>query len=326
MRSFQKYKFIILTASILFMSADLSAQNGINANTFYKHDHYLSSDKMEGRFPGTKQNNKAASYIKKYFRKYDLKKFNSNYYQSFKLFVKPDINKMKSDTVTTQNVVGYIEGSDAVLKNEFIVIGAHYDHWGWGGKGSSSKKKDTMAIHNGADDNASGVSALLSILKELSKSKVKPKRSIIFIAFSGEEQGLLGSKYFVNNLPVNKSAVKVMLNMDMVGRLNTEKQLYMGGAGTFPDGVELMKRLTIGSGLNPIIHAGEVGGSDHVSFYKSDISSIGFHTGGHPQYHTPEDDIDLINSEGGALVCKYIYNALIEIANYKEKLYFIKQN
>lgn len=131
---------------------------------------------------------------------------------------------------------------------------------GWGGKGSGSKKKDTIAIHNGADDNASGVSALLSILEELHHNKIAPKRSIIFISFSGEEEGLLGSKYFVNHLPVDKSAVKVMINMDMVGRLNDKKELYMGGAGTFPDGVELMKKLGEGSGLNPIVFAGDVGG------------------------------------------------------------------
>ncbi|MFB9075839.1 M20/M25/M40 family metallo-hydrolase [Flavobacterium procerum] len=296
------------------------------AQTFYKHDKFLSSDKLEGRFPGTKGNNEAAAYIRKNFEKYGLKKFSNNYYQPFKLFVKPDINKMKSDSVSTQNVVGFLEGSDEKLKNEYIVIGAHYDHWGWGGKGSGSKKKEAFAIHNGADDNASGVAALLCILEELSKPENKPKRSVIFVSFSGEEEGLLGSKYFVNHLPVPKEAVKVMLNMDMVGRLNNEKQLYMGGAGTFPEGVELMKKLGENSGLNPVVHAGEVGGSDHVSFYKEKISVIGFHTGGHEQYHTPDDDIDLINFEGGALVSKYIYNALKTIADYNENLYFIKQD
>lgn len=316
----------ILFFSILFFSIMMNAQNGINAKAFYKHDKYLSSDKMQGRFPGTKGNNDAAAYIEKHFRKYGLRKFNESYYQSFSLFVKEGLNKVKSDSVKTQNVVGYIEGSDQKLKNEFIVIGAHYDHWGWGGQNSGSKKKDVVAIHNGADDNASGVSALLCMAEELSKNPVKPKRSIIFVSFSGEEEGLLGSKYFVAHLPVEKNAVKVMLNMDMVGRLNAEKQIYMGGAGTFPDGVELMKKLGENSGLNPVVHAGEVGGSDHVSFYKSSISVIGFHTGGHPQYHTPEDDIDLINSDGGALVAKYIYSALAAIANYEQGLYFIDQN
>ncbi|MGN7812050.1 M20/M25/M40 family metallo-hydrolase [Flavobacterium sp. 22076] len=311
---------------LLLFSLTINAQKNNLAQTFYKHDKYLSSDKLEGRFVGTKGNNDAAAYIKKYFKKYGLQKFNDTYDQPFKVFVKEGINKMKSDSVSTQNVFGFIEGSDEKLKNEFIVIGAHYDHWGWGGKGSGSKKKDTIAIHNGADDNASGVSALLCILEEVSKLKIKPKRSIIFISFSGEEEGLLGSKYFVNHLPVKKEAVKVMLNMDMVGRLNAEKQIYMGGAGTFPNGIELMKKLGDNSGLNPVVFAGDVGGSDHVSFYKASISAIGFHTGGHPQYHTPEDDIELINFEGGALVSKYICNALVSIANYNEELIFIKQD
>lgn len=326
MKPFQKSKFKIVLLFALFTNLAINAQDGINAKTFYKHDKYLSSDKMQGRFPGTKGNNDAAAYIEKYFKKYGLKKFNDSYYQSFSLFVKEGLNKVKSDSVKTQNVVGYIEGSDENLKNEYIVIGAHYDHWGWGGQASGSKKKDVVAIHNGADDNASGVSALLCILEELSKAKIKPKRSIIFISFSGEEEGLLGSKYFVSHLPVEKTAVKVMLNMDMVGRLNAEKQIYMGGAGTFPEGVELMKKLGENSGLNPVVHAGEVGGSDHVSFYKSGISVIGFHTGGHPQYHTPEDDIDLINVDGGALVAMYIYNASVAIADYDQELYFINRN
>lgn len=326
MKLLQNLKYIICFIATLLLNISINAQNGISPKTFYKHDKYLSSDKMEGRFPGTKRNNDAAAYIQKYFKKYGLKEFNGNYYQTFRLFVKPGINKTKSDSVSTQNVVGYIEGSDEKLKNEFIVIGAHYDHWGWGGEGSSSKKKEIVAIHNGADDNASGVSALLCILEKLSKAKIKPKRSIIFVSFSGEEEGLLGSKYFVSHLPVEKSTVKVMLNMDMVGRLNQEKQIYMGGAGTFPDGVELMKKLGENSGLNPVIHAGEVGGSDHISFYKSSISVIGFHTGGHPQYHTPEDDVDLINIDGGASVSKYIYNALVSIADYDGELVFIKQD
>lgn len=317
---------ISIVLCLFFLSTVLNAQKNTMARTFYKHDKYLSSDKLEGRFVGTKGNNKAAAYIKKHFKKYRLQQFGDNYYQPFKVFVKEGINKMKSDSVATQNVFGFIEGSDEKLKNEFIVIGAHYDHWGWGGIGSGSKKKDTVAIHNGADDNASGVSALLCIVEEVSKLKVKPKRSIIFVSFSGEEEGLLGSKYFVNHLPLKKEAVKVMLNMDMVGRLNAEKQIYMGGAGTFPNGVELMKNLGQNSGLNPVVFAGDVGGSDHVTFYKAGISAIGFHTGGHPQYHTPEDDIDLINFEGGALVSKYIYNALVSIANYNEELVFIKQD
>ncbi|MDO1499134.1 M28 family peptidase [Winogradskyella maritima] len=127
--------------------------------------------------------------------------------------------------------------------------------------------------------------------KRLAASQDKLKRSVIFIAFGAEEQGLLGSKFFVENSPVPLKNIQLMINMDMVGRLNNEKQVYMGGAGTFPNGQELMAHWAK-MGLNPVVHAGSVGGSDHVSFYKKNISVLGMHTGGHPQYHTPEDTID----------------------------------
>lgn len=228
--------------------------------------------------------------------------------------------------IQAHNVVGIIEGSDDQLKKEYIILGAHYDHLGWGGYGTGSLKPDTVAIHNGADDNASGTSALLQITRELANNKSRLKRSVLIVSFSAEEEGLLGSSYFVNHLPVDQSAIKVMINMDMVGRLNAEKQLYMGGAGTFPGGVELMKQLGKGSGLNPVVHAGGVGGSDHVSFYRKGISAVGMHTGGHPQYHTPEDDAPLINKEGAELVCRYIYNAIVSLANRADEFKFIKQD
>jgi len=316
-------------ALVFFLSAHsfaILAQDGITEEQFLKHEKYLSSDKLEGRFPGTKGNNKAARYIAKQFKKLHLKQWSNTYQQPFPLFIKPQTNSVSKDTVPTQNIVGYIEGNDEALKNEYIVIGAHYDHLGWGGQGTSSKKKDTVAIHNGADDNASGASALLCIAAEIAKQQQLLKRSIIFVSFSGEEEGLKGSNYFVQHPPVPQTAIKLMINMDMVGRLNTEKQIYMGGAGTFPGGVELMKNLGEGSGLSPVVHAGSVGGSDHVTFYKNKISVLGLHTGGHPQYHTPEDDFALINSKGAVLVMQYICKALLAITNYSQPIHFIPQD
>jgi len=116
-----------------------------------------------------------------------------------------------------------------------------------------------------------------------------------------------------------------MINMDMVGRLNDEKHIYMGGAGTFPGGMDLMKTRGIEMGLTPIVHAGEVGGSDHVSFYREKISVLGLHTGGHPQYHTPEDTIDLINFSGQRKVAAYIYEVILHVASEKQELRFIDQ-
>lgn len=465
-------KFILLFVLSVVYCSHIKAQEGIQSQEFFRHLEYLSSDQLEGRFPGTKGNKKAAAYIAKAFKNYGLKKFNRHYYQPFhvvvkltlssKSYVQPEgvvewkfnqdysvfpfsgsadaeapvvwigdsitlltkealvqnkwlvvcrpkpgsstnatdysiasqaeatgaagvifINhdnaeegilvrlrpgsqkqlsipvihvkrnawkalqqdyfnttpspgavsvkpfkaslNITSRRVRTNNVVGMIEGSDPVLKNEYIVLGAHYDHLGWGGYGTGSRKPDTTAIHNGADDNASGTSALLEIAEELSRNKASLKRSILLVAFGAEEEGLLGSSYFVDNLPVSKDAVKVMVNMDMVGRLNAEKHLYMGGAGTFPGGVELMKEIGEGSGLNLIVHAGGVGGSDHVSFYKKGIPAVGMHTGGHPEYHMPEDDAPLINQQGAEMVCKYIYRVIRALANRSGEYRFIPQ-
>ena len=319
-------KYAVALVFFLSVHMVLLAQEGVTEKQFLTHEKYLASDKLEGRFPGTKGNNKAARSIAKEFKRLHLKQWNNTYQMPFSLFIKPQTNSVSKDTVQTQNIIGYLEGKDPILKKEYIVIGAHYDHLGWGGQGTGSKKKDTLAIHNGADDNASGVSALLCIAAEIVQQQPTIKRSIIFIAFSGEEEGLKGSNYFVNHLPVPQSSIKMMINMDMVGRLNTEKQIYMGGAGTFRGGEALMKKLAEGTELNPVVHAGSVGGSDHVTFYKNKISVLGLHTGGHPQYHTPEDDLDLINSKGAVAVTQYICRALLAIANYAQPIYFIPQD
>ena len=120
--------------------------------------------------------------------------------------------------------------------------------------------------------------------------------------------------------------IKLMINMDMVGRLNEQNQVYMGGAGTFPGGQELMATLGKKGGLNPLVHAGSIGGSDHVSFYKKNISVLGMHTGGHDQYHTPEDTIELINLEGEKKVCDYIFDTLFKIASKDYPMGFIPQD
>lgn len=246
-----------------------------------------------------------------------------NYYLSAKpLSASVNIEPQK---VLAKNIVGIIKGSDPQLQNEYIVLGAHYDHLGHGGFGTGSLQPDTTAVHNGADDNASGTSALLEIAKALQRNRKHLKRSVILVAFAAEEEGLLGSQYFAAHLPVPQSAIKIMLNMDMVGRLNAENQLYMGGAGTFPGGVDFMKALGKGSGLNLVVHAGGVGGSDHVSFFRKGISCIGLHTGGHPQYHTPADDAVFINIAGIEKVARYIYSAVYALSIREGEWKFIKQ-
>lgn len=314
---------IILLALCSAMSATAFAQSDITEKEIKSHIWFLASPKMKGRFPGTAENEKVVSYLVKQFKKSGIQPYKGSYLQEFRAKIR--VKKGVTDTpyVQTQNVIGYIEGSDPKLKEEFIVLGAHYDHLGMGG--ASSKKTDTTGIHYGADDNASGTAALLEIAEQLAANRKDLKRSILIIAFGAEEQGLLGSKYFTEHPLVPLSQVKLMINMDMVGRMNSEKHLYMGGAATFDGGMELMKSLGPQIGINPIVNAYDVGGSDHVSFYKKNVSVLGFHTGGHPQYHTPEDDRKLINIAGEKLVCDYIYKALVSVANRSGAILFVPE-
>ncbi|MGH2649003.1 MAG: M28 family peptidase [Ginsengibacter sp.] len=232
---------------------------------------------------------------------------------------------IQAEKVKTANVVGFIEGTDPELRNEYIVLGAHYDHLGMGGYGTGSLQPDTFAIHNGADDNASGSAAIMTIGAQLAKDRQLLKRSIIIVAFGAEEEGLLGSEYFTEHPPVPIEKIKVMINLDMVGHLDEQKELYIGGCGTFAQGVPLLDSLKKDSGLKVYVIPGGVGGSDHVSFYRKNIPVLGMHTGGHPEYHTPQDDLDTLNIPGEEKVCDFVYKAIKEIANITGKIEFIKQ-
>ena len=172
----------------------------------------------------------------------------------------------------TQNVVALLGGNDPALKDEYIVIGAHYDHLGMGGSGSGSRRPDTVAIHNGADDNASGVATIIEVVEKMASMKNGLKRSVIFIAFGAEEMGLLGSKFFTNNPVVDLEDVDLMMNLDMVGSLNEEtKALTVGGTGTAVGLSDLVAQ-TADTNKLVVKQSNEgYGPSDHASFYMKDI-------------------------------------------------------
>ena len=225
--------------------------------------------------------------------------------------------------VTTQNVIALLPGSHPELKDEYIVVGAHYDHLGRGGKGSGSRRPDTTAIHNGADDNASGVAAVLEIAERLALGRKAPKRSVLFMAFGAEEMGLLGSKFFTNNPLVEKSQIKQMFNLDMVGRLNPVKpSLTIGGTGT-GIGMEAFlhehaadrafKVSTIPDGYGP---------SDHAAFYVEDVPVLFFFTGMTEEYHTPEDDVETINIAGEKAIADFAYDLIADLSSRKEAFTF----
>lgn len=220
----------------------------------------------------------------------------------------------------TQNIVGFIEGSDPVLKNEFIVIGAHYDHLGLGGPNSSSRMPDTIAVHYGADDNASGVSVVLEVASAIKAMKIKPKRSVVIVAFGGEELGLVGSKYFFKNLLVDAKKIKAMINLDMVGRMRPDKILSVGGTGTAAEFETMLNTLEPKSKMKFARNADGYGPSDHSSFYLEGIPVLYFSTGAHSDYHTPFDTYDKLDYNSMKLIANLTYQTTLSLANMKTPL------
>ncbi len=242
------------------------------------------------------------------------KKYFSDETATLDIKLKVDIGEKKR---TGHNVVGFIDNG----ASNTMILGAHYDHLGYGEDHNSLYTGTTPQIHNGADDNASGTAALMELSKMLKASKLKSNNYLV-VAFSGEELGLFGSKYFTEHLPVSLSSANYMINMDMLGRLNDSTHgLTIGGYGTSPLWGQLLpekdKFFTIkfdSSGSGP---------SDHTSFYRRDIPVLFFFTGVHSDYHKPTDDANKINYTGELMVVKYIYD-IIDAANKKGKLAFTK--
>lgn len=236
-----------------------------------------------------------------------------------------DINVSgKADVIqknaTTQNVAAMLVGNDPVLKNEYIVVGAHYDHLGMGGPGSGSRALDTIAVHYGADDNASGVAAIIQMALKAAEVKSN-RRSLIFVAFGAEEMGLIGSTSFTANAPVDLNKVVAMFNFDMVGRLDTiSRALSIGGSQTSLETEEILNRL--GKGFNLSLSPEGSGPSDHAAFYMQDIPVFFISTGAHPDYHTPADVAEKINYEGVSDIVDYIWKIASEVSNREDLLTF----
>ena len=223
---------------------------------------------------------------------------------------------------TTRNVVMFLQGEDEALKNEYIVIGAHFDHLGMGGPGSGSRAVDTVAVHHGADDNASGVSMMLELAEKFALTKGTHKRSIICIAFSGEEEGLLGSKYFVDNPGIDLTKVNAMINLDMVGRLKDSSNVQISGVGTAGDFREMISSENDTSLLRLTLSEEGYGPSDHSSFYGKNIPVLFFSTGAHMDYHTPSDTYDKINYKGMVTISSLIFKVAEKLVSSPDRLKF----
>lgn len=218
---------------------------------------------------------------------------------------------------TGHNVIGYIDNGAA----NTIILGAHYDHLGYGEDHNSLYAGSVPMIHNGADDNASGTAALIELSRQLKKSKLN-NNNYLFIAFSGEELGLFGSKYYTEHPTADLTKTNYMINMDMIGRLNDSTRGFtIGGYGTSPVWGQQLSATDNYFKIN--FDSSGSGPSDHTSFYRKDIPVLFFFTGAHSDYHKPGDDADKINYTGELMLIKYIYG-VIEKTNDKGKLAFTK--
>jgi aminopeptidase YwaD len=220
----------------------------------------------------------------------------------------------------TENVIGVLPGSDPALKDENIVIGAHYDHVGFGHYGTRDSQTSGQ-IHYGADDNASGTAILLQLAERLSRAQFKPARTVVFAAFSAEELGLHGSRQYVNSPPMALSSTKAMVNLDMVGRLRDNRLTVFGtqsAKGLSDIVLEEAQKL----GLQ-VTESDSIGRSDHMSFYNKKIPALHFFTGSHADYHRPGDTWEKLNVEGMAKVTQLVRGIAERIANRKEPMSFV---
>lgn len=215
--------------------------------------------------------------------------------------------------VNGRNVIGYLDNK----ADKTIIIGAHYDHLGLNEHHNSTLMNSDGQIHNGADDNASGTSAVLELARMYAKNKTKENANYVFALFSGEEDGLMGSKEVAKIIKTKYPNPVFMLNMDMVGRLNNDKVLNVGGIGTSPILKNLVEKYKP-AGLNLALDDSGVGPSDHTSFYLQDIPVLFLFTGTHQDYHKPSDDTEKINFNGLNLVTNYAFGLTKQLSEEKE--------
>ncbi|MFT7499179.1 MAG: Zn-dependent M28 family amino/carboxypeptidase [Porticoccaceae bacterium] len=305
---------------LIFLVVFISCKQEKYDRRMLKDITFLANDKLEGRATGSEGEKIASEYIAKRFKQLGLTpKGSDGYFQSFSFKPKKDphsevkFTETTSDSIVTgRNVIGFIDNK---MENT-VIIGAHYDHLGYGDEGSLHRGE--KAIHNGADDNASGVSVMLNLADKLKNTNTN--NNYLLMAFSGEEMGLLGSNYFVKNATIDTKKVNYMINMDMVGRLK-DSMLAVYGTGTSPIWSQTINSLN--SDFKLIEKESGVGPSDHTSFYLNDIPVLHFFTGQHENYHKPSDDAELLNYDGMYQISEYIY-AIISDLNDNDKLTFVK--
>ena len=230
--------------------------------------------------------------------------------------------EIKEIRSASRNVLAFLEGNDPDRRNEILVVGAHYDHLGMGGKGSGSRRPDTLAVHPGADDNASGVAAVLELACKLADIRDSLKISILFAAFGAEEMGLIGSRYFIDHPVVPIEHIKGMLNLDMIGRLKEENLVQVGGTGSSAEADSLLAIINTAEAFGLSFSPEGYGPSDHASFYANDIPVLFFSTGPHLDYHTPFDIPGKLEYDGLKEITVFVCHLVRLIDNMSSPLTF----
>jgi len=283
---------------------------------------YLASQELGGRYPATIGDTLASEFIVGKLRSLKVKpivkgKKKKGFYHDF--------TYGKEVERTTHNIIAVLPGKDKHLKSEYIVVGSHYDHLGMGGKDSGSRRPDTLGVHPGADDNASGDAVVLELADYF--NKVRAKRSIIFAFFGAEEQGLVGSKAFLEwmkqkddkriNLPADKNGIVTMVNLDMVGRMR-DNAMSVSGTGTSSTFKTMAEKAAEETKLNISCTPDGYGPSDHASFVAADIPVLFLTTGGHMEYHTPDDVPSTLNYDGMQQTLDFSKHLIAQLADMPE--------
>ena len=311
-----KYFWLFL---VLAFASQTSAQKQVEMKQAVE---FLASQELGGRYPGTAGDTLASDFIVGQLRALKLKpivkaKKEKGFFHDF--------TYGKTEKRTTHNIIAVLPGKDKKLKNEYIVVGSHYDHLGMGGKDSGSRRPDTLGVHPGADDNASGDAVVLQLAKYF--KKVGSKRSIVFAFFGAEEQGLVGSKFFLDwmkqddarriNLPAGNKGFVAMVNLDMVGRMRGDA-MSVSGTGTSSSFKAMVEEIGGQQHLNIACIPDGYGPSDHASFVAQEIPVLFLTTGGHMEYHTPADVPSTLNYDGMQQTLEFSKQLIARLADMPE--------
>ena len=315
------FRSLLLTAGLCVsvLGLPLRAQQVVQPPKLLDDVRFLSDDRLQGRITGSPGADSAAAYLARRFSQVGLQPAAGGWFQNFTVGRDaPAARQAQTGALIGRNVIGILPGRDPVLRNQTVILGAHYDHLGLGGFGSLDQDS-TGIVHNGADDNASGAAALIQVAARLAASP--PARTVVFIAFSGEELGLLGSAYYVKEPIYPLGATLAMVNLDMIGRLRNGRLIVYGArsAKEFP---ALLDSLNWYAGFDLKAQGDGYGPSDQSSFYSAKRPVLHLFTDLHEDYHRTTDDWQKVNYDGLKRVADFTLGLVTALANRHKPLTF----